>query len=78
MAKEDNDPRFSRSGPKTLVLRADRRLRTRLAVDSIFARDYPVAMAVVLLFVLFYAAINLLVDVVCALVDPRIRAGVQR
>jgi ABC-type dipeptide/oligopeptide/nickel transport system permease component len=47
----------------------------RLAIDSIFARDYPVAMAVVLLFVLFYAGINLLVDVVYALVDPRIRAG---
>jgi ABC-type dipeptide/oligopeptide/nickel transport system permease component len=45
----------------------------RLAVDSIFARDYPVAMAIVLLFVLFYAAINLLVDLICALVDPRIR-----
>ena len=50
----------------------------RLAVDSIFARDYPVTMAVVLLFVLFYAAINLLVDVVCAIVDPRICAGVSR
>ena len=31
----------------------------RLAIDSIFARDYPVAMAIVLLFMLFYAAINL-------------------
>src|SRR3954451_2396991 len=30
----------------------------RLAIDSIFARDYPVEMAVVLLFVLFYAGIN--------------------
>ncbi|MET0606886.1 MAG: ABC transporter permease, partial [Beijerinckiaceae bacterium] len=47
----------------------------RLAVDSIFARDYPVAMAVVLLFVLFFALINLLVDVLYALIDPRIRAG---
>ena len=46
----------------------------RLAVDSIFARDYPVAMAIVLLFVLFYATINLLVDLICALVDPRIRS----
>jgi ABC-type dipeptide/oligopeptide/nickel transport system permease component len=45
----------------------------RLAIDSIFARDYPVAMAVVLLFVLFYAAINLLADLLCALVDPRLR-----
>ncbi len=47
----------------------------RLAIDSIFARDYPVAMAVVLLFVLFFAAINLLVDLICALIDPRIREG---
>jgi ABC-type dipeptide/oligopeptide/nickel transport system permease component len=44
----------------------------RLAIDSIFARDYPVAMAVVLLFVLFFGAINLLADVICALVDPRL------
>jgi len=47
----------------------------RLAIDSIFARDYPVAMAVVLLFVLFFAVINLLVDLICALIDPRIRDG---
>ncbi len=45
----------------------------RLAIDSVFARDYPVAMAVVLLFVLFFAAINLLVDLLYALIDPRIR-----
>jgi ABC-type dipeptide/oligopeptide/nickel transport system permease component len=48
----------------------------RLAIDSIFARDYPVAMAVVLLFVLFFALINLLADVICAAVDPRIRRRV--
>ena len=47
----------------------------RLAIDSIFARDYPVAMAVVLLFVLFYAVINLLADLLCAFVDPRLRRG---
>ena len=47
----------------------------RLAIDSIFARDYPVAMAVVLLFVLFYASINLLVDMLYVLVDPRVRGG---
>ncbi len=47
----------------------------RLAVDSIFARDYPVAMAVVLLFILFFAAINLLVDLAYAIIDPRIRSS---
>jgi ABC-type dipeptide/oligopeptide/nickel transport system permease component len=47
----------------------------RLAIESIFARDYPVAMAVVLLFVLFYAIINLAADLLCAFVDPRLRGG---
>jgi ABC-type dipeptide/oligopeptide/nickel transport system permease component len=46
----------------------------RLAIDSIFARDYPVAMAVVLLFTVFFALINLAVDVLYAVIDPRIRA----
>ena len=46
----------------------------RLAIDSIFARDYPVAMAIVLLFTFFFAAINLLVDVLYAVIDPRVRA----
>ena len=49
----------------------------RLAIDSIFARDYPVAMAVVLLFVAFFALINLAADIICALVDPRIRQGLS-
>jgi ABC-type dipeptide/oligopeptide/nickel transport system permease component len=46
----------------------------RLAIDSVFARDYPVAMAIVLLFVLFFLLINLAVEVFYALIDPRIRA----
>lgn len=45
----------------------------RLAIDSIFARDYPVAMAIVLLFTAFYAATNLLVDLLYHVLDPRIR-----
>ncbi|HUN46934.1 MAG TPA: ABC transporter permease [Stellaceae bacterium] len=48
----------------------------RLAIDAIFARDYPVAMAVVILFTAFFAVINLAVDVLYALIDPRIRARV--
>ena len=46
----------------------------RLAIDSVFARDYPVAMAIILLFVLFFLLINLMVDVLYAVIDPRIRA----
>lgn len=45
----------------------------RLAIDSVFARDYPVTMAVVLLFMVLYLLINLLVDIAYAIVDPRIR-----
>jgi ABC-type dipeptide/oligopeptide/nickel transport system permease component len=44
-----------------------------LAIDSIFARDYPVVMTVVLLFTLFYSIINLIVDLLYAVIDPRIR-----
>ena len=47
----------------------------RLAIESIFARDYPVTMAIVLLFTLFYAGINLLIDLLYGLIDPRIRLG---
>lgn len=46
----------------------------RLAIQSIFARDYPVAMAIILLFTVFYALINLTVDLVCLAIDPRLRA----
>jgi len=45
----------------------------RLAIDSIFARDYPVITAIVLLFTVFYALINLAVDLLYAAIDPRIR-----
>ena len=44
-----------------------------LAIDSIFARDYPVVMTIVLLFTTFYSVINLIVDLLYAVVDPRIR-----
>lgn len=45
----------------------------RIAIDSIFARDYPVTMSIVLLFTMFYSLINLLVDMSYVLIDPRIR-----
>ncbi len=47
----------------------------RLAIQSIFARDYPVTMAIVLLYTVFYSAINLLVDLLYGLIDPRIRVA---
>ena len=47
----------------------------RIAIDSVFARDYPVTMSIVLLFTIFYSVVNLLVDLSYALIDPRIRLG---
>jgi len=48
----------------------------RLAIEAVFARDYPVTMAVVLLFMAFFLVISLCVDVAYALVDPRVRERV--
>ena len=45
----------------------------RLVIDSIFNRDYPIIMAVVLLIAASYVIANLLVDIVYAFLDPRIR-----
>jgi ABC-type dipeptide/oligopeptide/nickel transport system permease component len=47
----------------------------RLAIQAIFARDYPVTMAIVLLFTVFYSLINLIVDLLYGVIDPRIRLG---
>ncbi|MCM2504301.1 ABC transporter permease [Aureimonas altamirensis] len=45
----------------------------RLTVDAILARDYPVIQALILLTSLVYVAINLLIDLSYAVLDPRIR-----
>lgn len=45
----------------------------RYIVQSIGFRDYPVVMGAVLLLVLNFALINLFVDVVYSLIDPRVR-----
>jgi len=47
----------------------------RQAIQAIFARDYPVTIAVILLFTFFYAGINLIVDLLYGIIDPRIRLG---
>jgi peptide/nickel transport system permease protein len=43
--------------------------------NAIFLNDYPVIMAVTMLMALFYVAVNLIVDVLLAVADPRIRLG---
>ena len=45
----------------------------RLTVDAILRRDYPVIQGVVLMFSFVYVLINLLIDVLYTLLDPRIR-----
>ena len=47
----------------------------RLAVQSVFDRDYPVIMAITLVTAGFFAIANLFADIMYALVDPRIRYG---
>lgn len=45
----------------------------RLLVESILARDYPVVQGAVLVIALSFILINLIVDMLYGLVDPRIR-----
>lgn len=45
----------------------------RLVVDAILARDYPVIQALLLLFSLLYVLINLAIDLLYTVLDPRIR-----
>ena len=45
----------------------------RLTVDAILRRDYPVIQGVVLLFSFAYVLVNLAVDLLYTVFDPRIR-----
>jgi len=47
----------------------------RLALNAISQRDYPVVQGVVLLIAGLFVLTNLLVDVLYAVADPRIRYG---
>jgi len=44
-----------------------------LVVDSIFARDYPVVQGVILTIAVMVVLVNILVDVIYTILDPRIR-----
>lgn len=44
----------------------------RLLIDSIYARDYPVVQGCLLFTALIYVSVNLLVDFVYPLLDPRV------
>ncbi|MBP8306689.1 MAG: ABC transporter permease [Burkholderiaceae bacterium] len=45
----------------------------RLTVDAVLARDYPTVQAVILLFSFSYVLINLAIDLLYTVLDPRIR-----
>ena len=45
----------------------------RLTIDAILRRDYPVIQGVVLLFSFVYVLVNLMIDLVYTVLDPRIR-----
>jgi peptide/nickel transport system permease protein len=45
----------------------------RLTLDAILRRDYPVIQGVVLIFSFVYVLVNLAIDLIYTLVDPRIR-----
>jgi ABC-type dipeptide/oligopeptide/nickel transport system permease component len=45
----------------------------RLMVDSILTRDLPITQATIFLFAIMFIAVNLIVDILYAWVDPRIR-----
>ena len=45
----------------------------RLTVDAVLARDYPTVQAVILLFSVAYVLVNLAIDLLYTVLDPRIR-----
>ncbi|HVL56850.1 MAG TPA: ABC transporter permease [Burkholderiaceae bacterium] len=45
----------------------------RLTVDAVLARDYPTVQAVILLFSFAYVLVNLVIDLLYTVLDPRIR-----
>lgn len=45
----------------------------RLVVDAILTRDYPVIQGVLIIFSVVYVALNLIVDLLYVVLDPRIR-----
>lgn len=45
----------------------------RLALKSALSNDYPVLLAIIMLSMVFVIMVNLLVDLLCAWIDPRLR-----
>ena len=45
----------------------------RIAVNAVYARDFPLVQAVVLVVTVLFSLVNMLVDVACAMINPQIR-----
>ena len=45
----------------------------RILITSISNRDYPVVEAIIVLLALIVVVVNLLADILCRVIDPRIR-----
>jgi peptide/nickel transport system permease protein len=45
----------------------------RLVVQSVLRRDYPVIQGIILVIIVFYIAVNLVVDIVTTYLDPRVK-----
>lgn len=50
----------------------------KLAVDAIMMRDYPIIQAYVMWMAIIYVVVNLVADLSCQLLDPRISKGVEQ
>ena len=46
-----------------------------MAIDAVINRDFPLIQGLVLTFAVMFIALNLVVDFVVALLDPRLRHG---
>jgi peptide/nickel transport system permease protein len=45
----------------------------RLLIQAIYSRDYPLVQGCILIFAVLYAIVNLIVDLLYAILDPRIQ-----
>jgi peptide/nickel transport system permease protein len=47
----------------------------RVMIDAIFARDFPIIQTATLIFAVIWVGINLLIDLIYVIIDPRIKLG---
>lgn len=50
----------------------------KMAVDAIMMRDYPIVQAYVVWMAVIYVCVNLLTDLFCHILDPRVRLGERK